>query len=138
MSESTVSMGQSARAREDAASLEARLFSPRPTGAAVAALLAGAIGVFVLGLNTFLSAAGEGVAEWFRFQNRAGPLSGKTTMAGVGWLAIWAGFAAALLPRDACIYRSTRCDAAPQLAGVGYLTYNRGQMVSQRAERRET
>ena len=100
MSESTVSMGQAARAREDAASLEARLFSPRPNGPAVAALLAGAIGVFVLGLNTFLSAAGEGVAEWFRFQNRVGPLSGKTTMAGVVWLVVWAVFAAALWRRN--------------------------------------
>ena len=100
MSESTVSMGQSARAREDAASLEARLFSPRPNGPAVAALLAGAIGVFVLGLNTFLSAAGEGVAEWFRFQNRVGPLSGKTTMAGVVWLVVWAVLAGALWRRN--------------------------------------
>ena len=81
-------------------SLEAQLFSPRPNGPAVAALLAGAIGVLVLGLNTFLSAAAEGVAEWFRFQNRVGPLSGKTTMAGVVWLVVWVLLAAALWRRN--------------------------------------
>jgi len=32
------------------------------------------------------------------FQNRVGPLSGKTTMAGVAWLVIW-GFLSAVLWR---------------------------------------
>jgi hypothetical protein len=76
------------------------LFSPRPNGPAVAALLAGAAGVFVLGLNTFLAAAAEGVADWFRFQDRVGPLSGKTTMAGVAWLVVWALLAAVLWRRN--------------------------------------
>jgi drug/metabolite transporter (DMT)-like permease len=104
MSESTAGMGQSASGQSggaiDAASLESDLFSPRPNGPAVAALLAGAAGVFVLGLNTFLAAAAEGVAEWFRFQNRVGPLSGKTTMAGVAWLVVWVLLAAVLWRRN--------------------------------------
>ena len=104
MSESTVGMGQSAGRQRgsaiDATSLEADLFSPRPNGPAAAALLAGAAGVFVLGLNTFLAAAAEGVAEWFRFQNRVGPLSGKTTMAGVAWLVVWVLLAAVLWRRN--------------------------------------
>jgi len=82
----------------DPAALEADLFSPRPNGPAVAALLAGAAGVFVLGLNTFLAAAAKGVSNWMNFQNRVGPLSGKTTMAGVAWLVIW-GLLSALLWR---------------------------------------
>src|SRR3972149_5204660 len=71
------------------ASLEAEVFSPRPNGPAAAALLAGAVGVFVLGLNTFVAAAAEGAKEWLTFQNRVGSLSGKTTMAGGVWLVGW-------------------------------------------------
>lgn len=74
----------------DPGSQESELLSPRPNGPAMAALLAGAAGVFVLGLNTFVAAAAEGVADWFKFQNRVGPLSGKTTMAGVVWVVAWA------------------------------------------------
>jgi len=84
----------------DPAALEAELFSPRPNGPAVAALLAGAAGVFVLGLNTFLAAAAVGVANWFKFQNRVGPLSGKTTMTGVAWLVIWGLLSAVLWRRN--------------------------------------
>lgn len=59
-------------------------------GPAMAAILAAAIGVFALGLATTLAAAGEGAKDWLNFQNRVGPLSGKTTMAGVVWLVSWA------------------------------------------------
>lgn len=103
MSETATEMKQRVRPRTgsgdvDPAALEAELFSPRPNGPAVAALLAGAAGVFVLGLNTFLAAAATGVNNWMNFQNRVGPLSGKTTMAGVAWLVIW-GFLSAVLWR---------------------------------------
>lgn len=62
-----------------------------PNGPAMAAILAAAVGVFALGLATTLAAAGEGAKEWLSFQNRVGPLSGKTTMAGVVWLVSWVG-----------------------------------------------
>ncbi|MEX1253650.1 MAG: hypothetical protein WEE64_04855 [Dehalococcoidia bacterium] len=61
-----------------------------PNGPGLAAILASAIGVFSLGLLTTLAAAGEGVKEWLAFQERVGPLSGKTTMAGIAWLVSWA------------------------------------------------
>ena len=103
MSETASGMKQDVRPRMgsggvDPAAMEAELFSPRPNGPAAAALLAGAAGVFVLGLNTFLAAAATGVSNWMAFQNRVGPLSGKTTMAGVAWLVIW-GFLSAVLWR---------------------------------------
>jgi hypothetical protein len=60
-----------------------------PNGPAVAAILAAAFGVFSLGLLTTLAAAAVGVKEWLIFQERVGPLSGKTTMAGVAWLVAW-------------------------------------------------
>jgi hypothetical protein len=84
----------------DPAALEAELFSPRPNGPAVAALLAGAAGVFVLGLNTFLAAAAKGVSNWMNFQDRVGPLSGKTTMTGVAWLVMWGLLSAVLWRRN--------------------------------------
>ena len=93
-------MSQTASRVVNPAALEAELFSPRPNGPAVAAILAGAIGVFVLGLNTFLAAAAVGVSNWFNFQNRVGPLSGKTTMTGVVWLVVWGLLSAVLWRRN--------------------------------------
>ncbi len=61
-----------------------------PNGPAMAAILGGATGIFVLGFLTSLAAAAEGVKEWLVFQHRVGPLSGKSTMAGVVWLLVWA------------------------------------------------
>lgn len=93
MSERTANIGQTLRRDPEGAQpppLDAEWFSPRPNGPAAAALVAGAVGVFVLGLNTFVSAAAEGAKEWLTFQNRVGALSGKTTMAGVVWLVAWA------------------------------------------------
>jgi len=84
----------------DPATLESDLFSPRPNGPAVAALLAGAAGVFLLGLITFIDAAAEGVHEWMQFQNRVGALSGKTTMTGVTWLVVWAILSVVLWRRN--------------------------------------
>jgi hypothetical protein len=60
-----------------------------PNGPAMAAILGGAIGVFVLGFLTALAAAAEGVKEWLVFQDRVGSLSGKTTITIVIWLVIW-------------------------------------------------
>ncbi|MCH8995155.1 MAG: hypothetical protein IH959_09355 [Chloroflexi bacterium] len=59
-------------------------------GPAMAAILGGAIGVFVLGFLTALAAVAEGVKEWLVFQNRVGSLSGKSVMTGVVWLVVWA------------------------------------------------
>jgi hypothetical protein len=61
-----------------------------PNGSAMAAILAAATGVLALGFLTSLAAAALGVREWLEFQRRVGPLSGKTTMAGVAWLIAWA------------------------------------------------
>ncbi len=59
-------------------------------GPAMAAILGGAIGVFVLGFLTALAAAAEGVKEWLVFQDRVGSLSGKSVMTGIVWLVVWA------------------------------------------------
>jgi len=80
------------RTHEEPAGLRAEMEMPvalGPNGPAMAAIVGAAAGVFALGLLTTLAAAGEGVKEWLAFQNRVGPLSGKTTMAGVAWLVAW-------------------------------------------------
>ena len=71
-----------------------------PNGPAMAAILGGATGVFILGFLTALAAAAEGVKEWLVFQNRVGSLSGKTTMAGIVWLVTWVALHLAWRKRD--------------------------------------
>jgi len=61
-----------------------------PNGPAMAAILGAALGVLAMGLATFISAAALGAKDWFEFQKRVGPLSGKTTMACIAWLVAWA------------------------------------------------
>lgn len=61
-----------------------------PNGPALAAVLGAALGVFFLGLLTTLSEMAVGVHDWLIFQDRVGPLSGKTTTAGIAWLVSWA------------------------------------------------
>jgi len=58
-------------------------------GKAAAALLAGGIGSFVMGLVTTLSEASSfgSALSWYK---PAGPLSGKTTVAVIVWLIAWA------------------------------------------------
>ena len=57
---------------------------------AAAALLAGGIGAMALGLLTVLAEASVPIKDALRFYAPAGPLSGKTTVAVVAWLASWA------------------------------------------------
>ena len=61
-----------------------------PNGPALAAILAAGLAVFFLGFLTTLNEMAVGVHDWLIFQDRVGPLSGKTTMTGVAWLVSWA------------------------------------------------
>ena len=71
-------------------SAEALGMIEKPNGPAAAALIGAGLGVFFLGLFTTLSEASTGLHDWLDFKDRVGPLSGKTTMAVVLWLASWA------------------------------------------------
>jgi len=62
----------------------------RPSGPAAAALLAAGFGVFVLGLLTTLAEASTKASDWLNFQDRVGPLSGKTIIMGAAWAVAWA------------------------------------------------
>jgi hypothetical protein len=60
-----------------------------PNGPAAAAILAAGIGSLALGLLTTLAKAIAPLANVLSFYNPAGPLSGKTTVTVVIWLAAW-------------------------------------------------
>lgn len=62
----------------------------RPTGPVAAAVLATGIGAFVLGLLTTLNEASADVNDFLRFDDDVGPLSGKTVLAVIAYLASWA------------------------------------------------
>jgi hypothetical protein len=62
----------------------------RPTGPVAAAVLAAGIGAFVLGLLTTLSEASTGVHDFLEFDEDVGPLSGKTIIAVIAYVASWA------------------------------------------------
>ena len=59
------------------------------TGVAAAAMVAGGIGTFVLGLLTTGAEASEGLANALNWSNPVGPLSGKTGLAVIVWLISW-------------------------------------------------
>jgi hypothetical protein len=63
--------------------------SAATNGAAAAAILAAGIGSFVLGLLTTLAAASRPIGNVLAFYGPTGPLSGKTTVAVLIWLAAW-------------------------------------------------
>jgi hypothetical protein len=62
----------------------------RPTGPVAAAVLATGIGALVLGLLTTLNEASTGVHDFLEFDKDVGPLSGKTVIAVIAYLASWA------------------------------------------------
>jgi len=77
----------------------------RIEGTAAAALLATGIGAFVLGLLTTLAEASTGTKDFLQFNDRVGPLSGKTVIAAAVYFGallvfalIWRGRQPALKP----------------------------------------
>jgi hypothetical protein len=72
----------------------------KPNGPAGAALIGAGMGVFFLGLFTTWAAASTSFADWLKFVDRVGPLSGKTVMAAVLWLVSWSGLSVLLWRRN--------------------------------------
>jgi hypothetical protein len=71
--------------------LEQPAVDVRPiNGPAAAAVLAAGIGGALLGIVVTAAQAFPPLARMFAFPSAVGPLSGKTTVAMVAWLAIWA------------------------------------------------
>jgi hypothetical protein len=73
----------------------------RPNGAAMAAILAAGVGVFVLGLLTTWAEASESFAQdVLKLDNDVGPLSGKTTFAVIAYVVSWVVLAPVLWRRS--------------------------------------
>ena len=78
-------------------------------GAAAAALLAAAIGIFVLGLVTSLAEATRiwerfaDFKEWLAWDDEVGPLSGKSSLGLIAWAATWPVLHLLLYRRDRVI-----------------------------------
>ena len=85
----------------------------------MAAILGAALGVLAMGLATFISAAALGAKEWFEFQKRVGPLSGKTTMACIAWLLAWGVLQVVWWKRDVPFLPVAILSAALMLENVG-------------------
>jgi hypothetical protein len=60
------------------------------SGPAAALILAGGIGVFCMGLVTTLGEASTGIADGLQWNDRVGPLSGKTLITVIVFAAAWA------------------------------------------------
>lgn len=63
----------------------------KPEGPISAAILAAGVGALALGAFTTAAEASTGVADFLRWSDAVGPLSGKTLMTVIVWLAAWAG-----------------------------------------------
>ncbi len=72
----------------------------KPDGPVAAVLLACGIGSFVLGLFTVLSEASQGIHDFLPFNDRVGPLSGKTTLAVAAFVGSWIVLGYAWRKRD--------------------------------------
>jgi hypothetical protein len=73
-----------------AATSEAEL----PSGPAAALILAGGIAVFCMGLVTTLGEASTGIADALQWNDRVGPLSGKTLITVIVFTLAWVLLAA--------------------------------------------
>jgi hypothetical protein len=61
----------------------------RPSGPAAASILAVGIGALILGILTTWAEASEGFAEDLQWNDRVGPLSGKTIIAAIAYFGSW-------------------------------------------------
>lgn len=89
------------------------------TGPASAAIVAGGVGAFVLGLMTTGAEVIPSLREALNLTNPVGPLSGKTTVAVVAWLISWAILHFVWKDRDFNI--NTAFTIALVLTGLGVL-----------------
>jgi hypothetical protein len=62
----------------------------RPFGPAAAVMLAAGAGIFILGLLTTLAEASTGIKDALQWNDRVGPLSGKTIIATCVFFCVWA------------------------------------------------
>ena len=89
----------------------------RPEGPVSAAIIAGGVGSFALGLLTTIAEGSESFKENLQLNDEVGPLSGKTTYAVAIWLASW--FVLHLTMRRGSTETRTALTIALVLVGLG-------------------
>lgn len=72
----------------------------KPEGPISAAILAAGVGAIALGLLTTLAEASTSIKDWLQWNDRVGPLSGKTGLAVAIWLVAWIGLHLRLRGKD--------------------------------------
>jgi hypothetical protein len=70
---------------------EAINYPDKPEGPIAAAILAGGVGALAMGVVTTWSEASKPFADALNWNTAVGPLSGKTIVTVLVWLAAWAG-----------------------------------------------
>jgi len=83
-------------ATSDTSSARLEELGARRSGPAAAGMLAAGIGALVLGILTTLSEASVSIHDWLQFNDRVGPLSGKTIVATAAFFGAWGLLTAAL------------------------------------------
>lgn len=66
-------------------------YPDKPEGPIAAAILAGGVGALAMGVVTTWSEASKGFSDALNWNAAVGPLSGKTIVTVLVWLAAWAG-----------------------------------------------
>lgn len=87
-------------------------------GAAAAAILAAAVGVVFLGIFTTLSEANTDFHDFANWWDRVGPLSGKSSLSLIVWLASWPFLHLALFRRDGVLQAAVVVSAVLFMAGM--------------------
>ena len=90
-----------------------------PNGPGAAAILAAGLGCAMVGILAFAAEASRPFANMLNFYNPVGPLSGKTTVAIIVWLAAW--FVLSRLWHNKTVALGAINVAAFLLLGIGFL-----------------
>jgi hypothetical protein len=91
----------------------------KPEGPVVAVLVAAGIGALVLGILTVWAEASVGFKDSLAYNDRVGPLSGKTIWAAVAFVVSWVVLTLALRRRRVDLMKATVVSVV--LLGLGYL-----------------
>jgi len=91
----------------------------KPEGPIAAVLIAAGIGALVLGILTVWAEASVGFKESLAYNDRVGPLSGKTIWAAVAFVVSWVLLTLALRHRRVDLMKATAVSVV--LLGLGYL-----------------
>lgn len=91
----------------------------KPEGPFFAAMIAGGIGCFTMGLFTTLAEASASIKEFLNWNNGVGPLAGKTGMAVIFWLVSWAILHVVYRNRSANVQRALIITLV--LVGLGFV-----------------